>query len=649
MISLQTIEAYKASLIPTPETDLRPRVIPSDVPTFDPLGQGRGGWTVAGIYEKTADLINKVCNFMQFATDERQHELEEERRWFELEGTGEPSEETLEHLDLATDAARTMREQIENKDWKPADNAFQWAKQVVAFRNPWEAFEFGFDDMQKSPSCSDGLVVLFMDAYAIHSQAKALMASNIRSNMVSMAKATVEAVERDMGAQRDVTGKRPADTYRRWAKALRWIIKHELHQPAFRVLREMILDQSLPIAELDAPEWIDPYTCEVDMQISDRVTVKNIETEDVTLETQAAMHSEGFDSDDGMETELYHTAAMTAESEWDVREPMWMEMQNDLRPSDETRAISGDDAIIKFRSAMKRAVREMNKNGVMDVEDAVRESMHAPIMIVDQNTGEMFPGSNSQADLAVKALTRLARTHDPKDIATVYIGLEHNFGFYETDAARIHIQGSLNTLEQWLDVFGDELMESFTNDSLGSKPYNEHEEVVRFANETLLNIVEQARKDIEGKVRPNVFHHPVFIEGFLRAMSEGSATTYKDTDGKWRSSGVKAGWENWMRNFNASAFQAYLSTRRDGKDFEKSKSAFWTATKQSKKVDTITGLMLDTEKVPCGLVLGSGRKIDWKIFGMKLEGNELTITDEQRTKLQPILKKIGLERLASLV
>ena len=649
MITAQSIQAYRDSLIPTPETNLRPRVIPADVQTFDPLGQGKGGWTALGVFDKLGDAINSMCNSIQYHTDIRQQELEEERRWAEIEGSEMPSDATLEALDLAFDAARDMRDKINNKDWTPEDNAFQWAKQAVIARNPWEAFDFAFEAMRKSASCSDGLVVLFADAQATHSHATGLMSSNIRSNMVNMAKRVVEAVQRDMDTEQDTNGKRPADTYRRWAKVLRFIVKHELVTSASRVLREMSLAQSLPMAELDAPEWIDMYTMEVDMQISDRVQIKTADVEE-TIETQAAHYSEGFDSEDGLEEATYHTSAMAEASEWDIKVPMWMEMQEDLRPSDETRSISKDSELIRFRSAMKRTVQEMRQNGVKNVEDAVRDAMHAPIMIVDDHTGELVAGSQSQADLAIKALNRLAKTHEPKDIATIYIGLEHDFGFYETDAVKVRVQGSLNNLERWLEVFGDELMESFTHDSIGSQEYDEHAEVVRFAEDTILKIVDQAKADIAGNPRPNVFQHPVFIDGFLRAMSEGSATTFKDTDGKWRSAGHKAGWEAWMKNFNASAFQAYLKARLEGKDFEASKSAFWTATKQSKKVDTVVSVIQDkTTKVPSGLVLGSGRRIDWKIFAMKLKGNELTLTDEQRTKLATMLNGIGQGAIASMI
>ena len=687
MISVQSIENYKASLLPTPETDLRPKTMPEDVQTFNPFAH-KLGIVSAAVTNKLADAINTICRHIEFATDERQRELEEERRWVELTPEEEPSAETLDMLDQAYDLARSMRGEIENKDWKPAENAFQWAKQAVVFRNPWEAFEIGFEEMQKSATCSKGLVVLFDDAEATRKAAKGLMQSQVYQNMLSMAKAVCDKAESDLDAKSNKTGNRSADIYRRWAEALRWIVRHEITPKASRVLRELVLDQSLPLAELDNPDWIDPYTGEVDMQITDRVHIKTIQIEEKDeIEVAAAASSEAFNDDDDLEKTLYHLDISTEAMEWDVRDPTWMEIQNDLKPSDEVELLKDNAAVKRFRRAMNKHYNQVLKKGLEReaAAEMVRHNLHAPIRVRDEHTGELVPGKNSEADLLINALNDLAQTHETKDIAYLFLGLQNEFGLEEDEAAQIRIPGSLNNLADWLEIFGDEVMDSLFSTYEPYKYTDKKEEIVEiaaalkeekedepeeqeeaiplpigdgedaavsyFAEETIREITQRAALDIKGQKRPNIFHHPAFIEGFLRAMSAGSAASYKDSDGVWKSAGVKAGWESWMESFNSTAFRAYQQARRDGLDFEKAKAVFWSSAKANrpKKQDTVTGMIVNAQKVPCGLKLGSGRTIGWNILALKLKGGELIVTDEQRAKLRSMLPTIGQQKVAELL
>ena len=680
MISVQSIEEYKKSLFPTPETDLRPKVLPEDVKTFNPYAQ-KIGIISANVTNKIADAINTICRHIEFATDERQRELEEERRWIEIAPDEEPSAETLDALDQAYDLARSMREEIENKDWKPAENAFQWAKQAVAFRNPWEAFEYGFAEMQKSATCAKGLVVLLEDAENTRKAAHGIMQVQVHAHLYRMAQMILQAASPEIYPNDDEEHLRPADVYRKWAEAVRFIARHELAPKANMILKDMILAQSLPTAELDNPEWIDPYTGEVDMQITDRINIKNIVIDEKNeAEVAAAASSEAFNDDDDLEKILYHLDISTDAMEWDVRDPMWMEIQNDLKPLQEDIEILKDNKVVKrFRRAMNRHYNQALKKG-LDREAAaelVRHNLHTPIRVKDEHTGEIIPGENSEVDLLIAELNGLTNRHEIRDVAYIFLGLQNEFGLEEEDAARVRLPGTLNNLSDWLEIFGDEVLDSVFStyepykyeekEEEIEKPEDETEEQAEaislpigdgedaaasyFAEETIRDIVKRAAKDIEGQKRPNVFHHPAFIDGFLRAMSAGSATSYKDTDGIWKSAGKKAGWEFWMQNFNPTAFKAYQQARRDGLTFEDAKSVFWSATKAHpvKKQDTITGLIQNAQKQPCGLKLGSGRKIGWNILALKLKGGELIVTDDQRAKLKTLLPTIGQQKVAELL
>ena len=612
MFSLKQAAEYVSNLIPTPETDLRPKQLPDDVPTFTPLANNVI-ILPASVNNKTVDNIDTICQAIEIATDEGQREHEEYLRTVEIEE--ELSSDAYDALDRAYDAARTLREEIENPVWTPKGNAFQWAKQAIITRNPWEAFEFAFEDMQKSASCAQGLNVLFSDAERIRKAAPPLVASSILSNMLSMANAVLNAAQNDMRHEENKSGKRPADVYRRWADTLRWIVRHELTSRASRILRELILEQSLPEAELEAPDWVDAYTGEVDMSMADRITIRVPQQDKDEIEMAAAQASEGFNSDDDLEKSLYHHDISTEAMEWDVREPTWMEIQNDLRPSEDQEILRENEAIKRFRKEITKTYNKYIKKGMSKeaATELVKHNIHAPIRIEDPNTGEETLGQNSEVDLAIRELNKLAETYETKDIAYIFLGMQNEFGFDEEDAAKIHVAGSPNNLMDWIDLFGDEVMESlystfepyvYKNDlDTEEKPKvaeveqpqeaidtpwedSETATVSYFAEQTIRDIVKSAKKDIEGQVSPNVFRTPEFIEGFLRAMSAGASQTYKDTDNVWRSAGNKAGWEAWMEHFNPTAFKAYQQARRDGLNFNKAKSVFWMVTRGTKR-DTV--------------------------------------------------------------
>ncbi len=470
--------------------------------------------------------------------------------------------------------------------------------------------------------------------------------------MVDMAKLVCEACEAAQSGSEAVSGKRPADIYRTFAEALRWINKNELFPKANRLMRELSLEQSLPIAELDAPEWVDAYTGEVDMSMADRINIKPLEKELDEFEGAALASSEGFDADDELEN-IYHDADFTQVGEWDVRDPMWMIIQNDMKPSDDINELKADPDLRKARKIMKAEYKRTIAFGLCKeaATEMVHHAFYSPIMLRDQNTGELTPG-RTPAEMVLDRLNTLAQSREVKDIAYLFLSFQNEFGFNEEDAALIKVQGSLPTLEDWLEIFGDEVLESLNSTfdpemtwaQIEAQDESEHALVVRFADDTIKNIVAQADADAkqlkanDPHAKVNVFQHPAFVEAFLRSMSMGSSTVYKDTDGKWHNAAQKAGWCAWMEQFNPTAYKAYQAAIKAGKSFDQSKSSFWQATKSTKRLEAIRGIL----KSGKGLVLASGREINWAIAALKYKANELVYAEGQKERLAALLLSKGL-------
>jgi hypothetical protein len=654
MITSSDIQSYLASIAPVADEKLTLKIYPADVKTFDPYRNSFTPDWIKDMNSGTADLINRICNSIQYHTDEGQRLHEEELLKAVMESDILPTSETVELLDQAALEVETMHEFVVEEKLAPETNAWQWAKEAILLANPWELLENNLDRMVKSPSCAQGMIALFEDAERTMKAQKGHEASfekQVHSNIVAMCRLVCGALDSATSRSENVTGARQADIYRAFAPVLRWIAAHGFYARAKLDLRELEADQSMPFGELDAPDWIEGYTGEVDLKITERVQVTVSEKDQDTTEAASLATSESFDEDDELETDFYHSLWNTEAAEWDIRDPMWMTIQEDLKPSEDIHELKRVYNLSRPRAIVKKEFEDSRRRG-LSKEAAIEMCHHVfrkPILYEDKNTGEMIPGLSPQ-QMVLAELNRLAQTREVKDVAYLFLSYQNDYMLDEEDAASIKIQGSLPTLEDWLAIFGDEVLDSVQSTIEPDNEYHpiersddgEHAQVAIFATKAIDEIIKRASQDADKqkasdpRARINAFQHPVFLRAFLNAMSLSSATIYKDTDGEYRSLAQKAGWEAWLENFNAEAFKAYLEARKSGKSFEQAKSAFWAAAKTApvKKQETIKSLK------STGLILGSGREVNWGIAVLKVKAGEIDFEDKQ-TKLKEILSSKG--------
>jgi hypothetical protein len=681
-----TLAAYLQSIgSPVADEKLPPFTI--NVPTFDPMRNNFTPEWIKDLNTNTADQINKICNSIQFFTDEAQQLKQAEREQFILNPVSETEPMDIDQVEA------DARGEPEEEKLSASSNALQWVKEAVLLCNPWTILENSLSEMTKSASCAQAIIFLFEDAEITRKAHEGSFAEQMKQNIRSMAIRVCEACDAAQSRVENASGSRMADVYRTYAPVLRWIARQGFYPRAALDLRELASEQSLPFSELDNPDWVNAYTGEVDLKITERVQITIPEKEQDQLEQASLTSSEGFDSEDDLDN-MYNDDLMTIAGEWDVREPTWMEIQEDLKPSENITELKLDPVFKTARKIMRDKFQEYLDKGLCKV--AAREiqevslTFHEPIKMTDPYTGEVKNG-RTPAEMVISRLNELAETQAIPDIAYIFLSFQNGYLLREEEADQIKIQGSLPTLGAWLEIFGDEILDNLNEGSMFNPEAkyanidfmneSEHYQATYFAKATIDNIVAGVQADVDAikakdpktqvrkseaftsptfkrafdqqvideivarvaaenqaikasNGRINAYQSPEFVRAFLNNMGTSSSTVFKDTDGKFRSIPNKAGWEAWLSKFSPVAFEKYLAARKDGKSFDEAKGAFWAATKTSKKLDTVASVK------PSGLILGSGREISWGIAIMKVKANEIDFQDK-RLRLKDLLVAKG--------
>lgn len=549
-----------------------------------------------------------------------------------------------------------MRTAVEETRSRQGDDLIAWVKQMLITENPWEVLERHFAKLTHGDLCDEALLILLEDA------AKVVIKDKIyRPVLVKMADSIITAAKAAISSYRELARHnqhnnqkkpippelRPADIYRRFAKPLRWL-RDQGSVNAALILKEIMLEQTLPFEELDNPHWIDPYTKSVDPE-ADRPGDIRVRFTEPVIDTELAKQmkedlgwdeetfrvflsaQEGFNSEDGLE-QLFQSV-----SEEDGREdrvPHWMEIQNDCHPTDEIHLIRSEAK--QFISACRKLIDQLVKeeNELADLSDKFWR-----VKAVNR-VKSRFRASQEAADLISFLQDKADEGAAPADIAAIFLSMQHGYGFDEEDANMILLRGVPNfrTLGEWIDFWGDELLEA-----LHDAPWRWREistkEIDELAEQTVAEILHDHQTN-------NIFRSRAFMEGYLRCMLNANRIIVIK-DGKRHNLAIEAGWEAWRQWKNPEANRAFHAARAEGKDFKTAMAAFWKIVRdQEKRISN--GTVVSAK--PTGLILSSGRFINWKIALIKLMNNELYFPEGKRESLKKALieRGIGLEFAKSL-
>lgn len=542
---------------------------------------------------------------------------------------------------------------------EPEQDMLAFVRDQLITGNPWEILDSHMKKISNGLNGDRALVMLLEDAAATASRSPELKAqllpelrhmAEVITQAAKVAIDTYNMVTRDNAKARVkdkkplLPGFRPADIYRRFARPLRWLVKQD-YVSAEAVLRDILLVQSLPFEELDAPAWIDQYTLEVDPN-SDKPGDLKVRFTEPVMKTDLAeriqmdlgwdeetvkqflVAQEGFDSEDDLEG-LLNAVDEDKLTRPDDRVPNWMEMQEDCHPTKDLPSIRAEAQpwIAACRALIDQLVKEAN--GMADMEDKywrVQAFKHVKDGFRSSAEARDFLGFlNEKAEEGVS----------PADLGPLFLSLQHGYGFDEHDAVavRLHYVPNFRNLDEWLDFWGDELLEAMHDAPSHSKEPT-REELDQFAEETLQQIIQhQASAQTS-----SIFRTAPFMEGYIRAMMNANRVTAY-TDGVRHNLAIEAGWDAWRQWKSAEGNKAYHLAKNRGAAQKEAMTAFWQVVNQEHKRaqnGTIVGVKTT------GLQLSNGRFVDWNVALLKLKNNELNLNPESRARLKDALTSKGV-------
>jgi hypothetical protein len=648
-LNLQSYVNYINSLEQPQAVVIDQFVSENKVTFFEPLVQ-EPNW-------KFANALTDLCNAIQQATDEPAVDMDAV--------LDEMDEEFLaEGDDILADVIAEAVEATTAQLPAPEPSLMEFIRKQLLTENPWQILEDHFGRITSSPLASDALILLLDDARTLP-QAEAEYKRMVQRVLVAARNALDEynRIEAEASAKkqraRHERGTRPVDIYHTYAKVLRHLAEQNyLH--ARRILRELMLENTMPLATLDTPYFIDQYTGEVDPEADDdRIKVKG----PVSEEELAAASSESFNDEDGLDEEFF--------DEWDIRDPQFMEMQQDMQPTAELYELRKEAKPYQdaCRFEIDCIVKEL-RNELIDLvlgeastdkrfQDIDAMTLRRAVeMMVDYPKNQNWPSIRNLAfalfknfgeeigpmkmSLAETVCLRFRQTEEaksyirflnhkaqtgaaPQDIFVLFFALQHAYGFLEEDAERIQLPGQYPTLADFAEEWGD-----FVLECMNDKAPRHIESDLVLIEKICANTMEQLLQQGDPNAK-DITHTPAYLKGYYEAMFNARTVTFTDKDG-YHNLAQEAGWDEWRAQTCPQGNQAYKKARADGKPQKEAMKAFWSLHNSS-----IARIR------PSGLVLKGGREIGWNIAVMKLKAGEFPHTKEDFRRLLNILteKKIG--------
>ena len=225
----------------------------------------------------------------------------------------------------------------------------------------------------------------------------------------------------------------------------------------------------------------------------------------------------------------------------------------------------------------------------------------------------------------------------PQDLTAVSLEFQNEMCYPEEMFAHVPLvpqRGQCSTLGQWLDLFGEEMIENLLNrDPAMNMAEPSLEQIELFSAQTVDGLVE-AQKDPTGK---DITRTPAYLKAYYTAVINS-----KDLVVNGRNVAVEAGWDAWREEKSPDGNKAYKAELKNGKPPKEAMKAFWSVVNggqvRAAQVDRVVTIAGDRS----GLVLQSGRRVNWRVALMKLQANELEWGGDTRERLKAALLKMGV-------
>jgi len=417
-----------------------------------------------------------------------------------------------------------------------------------------------------------------------------------------------------------------------------------------RMVREIMLIQTLPYSELDTPDWVDAYTGEIDegefilagMTIKDKIDLSGISNDDRYKEYFA----------DHWTVEEYQTFLKAQDSfngAWDEEENEgnfddydtmvfnYAEMQNDELPTS-----YANDARLELKPFIEKLHERRNEEfqfctNQIEAKLAAREKAikaakkahkfadlpkKSEISSLQWETCKF----NIHNSLEMKELleTMGNMSFEPADVLSPVLHLLGDYGVWEKDLFEIKTNHVCQNLGAWFELHGDNLLEH-RHDPIWSPRETDRVDIERFCDETLElyvhNIAMPNHKDVT--------RSPEYVRAYLREVFEADDIT--------QSVAISKAWDGWREQLDPEGASAFRKAVASGKSKKEANAAFFKLYSRFNIVSTTSKELFLASPNPKAYV--PTRKIAWNALPSLFKSGLIRVPAEKMDKLIAMLKE----------
>jgi hypothetical protein len=423
---------------------------------------------------------------------------------------------------------------------------------------------------------------------------------------------------------------KPAEIYRKYAKALR-AVKENGHQEdtrmlAHETLNDLFLAQSLSNGELETPDWIDPYTGELDPTYEPDFEMDSLADLMQRVEMVSPLQNDAYARALELKEELGYDQAtvdrfMRAQSGSDGwkgdPEEMW-EDRGYVPPT-------GEQGLTIDKGAFALAAPAMAEFNRWRTGTFERMKLNGTYGETWKECFLTFKEESAEVANLITTIAEVADNYDITTAAAIALKIDGDYGLTVTDLNGIGgftLESVYYELNAYIAEWGDDVLDLMQDSLPASSPTSD---IDTFDATTLAKLTE---------LLPEKHHNPMQTKSYIVAYMEaimGGATL-----GEAENSALAV----WREAMSKAGAIAYATAWANSKSKSVAWRAFWTkcgpdVPRPQEHVKSVQGNL-------AGLVLTSERRIDWNIAALKLKNNELVLEPEQKQKLKTLLTQKGM-------
>lgn len=288
-------------------------------------------------------------------------------------------------------------------------------------------------------------------------------------------------------------------------------------------------------------------------------------------------------------------------------------------------------AIYVHPELLTQVVNDLLDDGKLELSQTLmeershRSAVFAAKKYIWNGIKDMVRGSHAAEEYLEILQDFLDRGEHIPDVVLLFASFQNGLCFSDEDADQLIVRSLGISLYEYMEINGDEILENF-NDPNGIRDTSPSWQFIQQYSEEVID--EYAKTGVpyhkQDRRKFKAHNEPNFIKGMLKA-----ASNMKDVS---PSKLVSAGYEYMRQQVSPKGNRVYHQLIQDGMAQKDAMREFHKIASSEERITSVR---------PTGLVLNTGRVVDFGIAKLKVQHNEIVFEEGDRDRLKKLLASKG--------